>query len=53
MARSPAHDEAAIKATRKRRERRLREEQRSEWDRFESLTRTLVHTPKDNPRKAS
>ena len=42
----PAHDDASIRAARKRRERALRDEQRSEWDRFERFTHALVQVPK-------
>jgi hypothetical protein len=45
------HDDASIKASRKKRERQLREDQRSEWDRFESLARSVLHVPKSEIQK--
>lgn len=50
------HDDSSIRLARKRRERELREEQRSEWDRFERLTHSLVQIPKhdlDEKRKSA
>jgi hypothetical protein len=44
--------DAAISAARRKRTQRLREEQREDWDRFKSLTRTLVRTPKDKTPKS-
>lgn len=46
MNKSDAHDDATVRAARKRRERDLRSEQRGEWDRFERLTHSLVQVPK-------
>jgi hypothetical protein len=46
MKSSAPHDDASIKARRRQREQELRGEQRREWDRFESLTRSLLRTPK-------
>ena len=40
------HDDLRFRASKRRRERRLREEQRDEWDRFDGLTRTLLQVPK-------
>jgi hypothetical protein len=40
------HDDAPIRAAKKRREQRRREEQRDEWHRFDRLTSDLLRVPK-------
>lgn len=47
MRRRDLREDAAVLASRKKRERRRRTEQRNEeWDRFATLTHSLVRTPK-------